>query len=154
MFFIDFWMPRGAQMAPFGVPLGSNLVQIRAPVPVWVPSPPQGSPKGHFWVLLGAMFVIFGMDFEHIWGYILWGISRVFWRCPGEYWMDSVCIARVFRQYLLGISLRYYWGILVFFWRCPGECWMEVVGVRYSLDVLQAFLRCSLAVLWYFFSIP
>ena len=86
--FIDFLVPQGAQMAPFGVPLGSNLVQIRGPLPVWVPSPPQGSPKDHFWVLFGAILVTFGMDFVHIWVYILWGIPRVFWRCPGENWMD------------------------------------------------------------------
>ena len=98
--FIDFWVPRAAQMTPFG----SNLVQIRAPLPVWVPSPPQGSPKGDFWVLFVQIFEIFWMDFECIWEYILWGIPRVFWRRPGEYCMDSWSIPYIFLMYSLGIA--------------------------------------------------
>ena len=101
--FIDFWVPQGAQMAPFGIPLGSILERISAPFPVWVPSPPQGGPKAHFWVLLGAILETFGIDFEHPWGYILWWIPRVFWRCPGEYLLESLDIPQICFRYSSGI---------------------------------------------------
>ncbi len=102
-FFIDFGVPQGAHMAPFGIPLGSILERISAPFPVWVPSPPQGGPKAHFWVLLGAILETFGIDFEHTWGYILWWIPRVFWRCPGEYLLESLDIPQICFRYSSGI---------------------------------------------------
>ena len=52
---MDFGEPQGPQTGHFGVPLGSNLVQIRLPLAVRVPKGVPGVQNDHFGVSLGRV---------------------------------------------------------------------------------------------------
>ena len=64
MISVDFWEPQGPQMGHLGVPLGSNLVQIRPPFPVSAKMRVPGVQEGHFGVYLGRVLGVFLMMFD------------------------------------------------------------------------------------------